>query len=168
MEYYSAIKRSETVPFAETCRDIETVIQNTVKSEKQVSYVHVYMWNLEKWYWWAFLQSRKRDPDMKNGHVDVGVDLEVGTHIYTLLLRCTLSRVWLSETPWTVAGQTPLSMRFSRQEYWSGLPCPSPGGLPDPEIEPASPVSPALSGGFFTTKPPEKLSYYTTMAKIES
>ena len=70
MEYYSAIKRSETVPFAETCRDIETVIQNTVKSEKQVSYVHVYMWNLEKWYWWAFLQSRKRDPDMKRacGH----------------------------------------------------------------------------------------------------
>ena len=47
-------------------------------------------------------------------------------------------------TPWTVAGQTPLSMEFSRQEYWSGLPFPSPGYLPKPGIEPASPVSPAL------------------------
>ena len=43
-------------------------------------------------------------------------------------------------TPWTVACQAPLSMRFSRQEYWSGLPFPSPGGLPDPGIEPRSPA----------------------------
>ena len=46
-------------------------------------------------------------------------------------------------TPWTVARQAPLSMGFSRQEYWSGLPFP-PGDLPDPGIEPVSPVSPAL------------------------
>ena len=44
-------------------------------------------------------------------------------------------------------------MGLPRQEYWSGLPFPSPGDLPDPEIEPASPVSPALADGFFTTKP---------------
>ena len=44
-----------------------------------------------------------------------------------------------------------MSMEFSRQEYWSGLPFPSPGDLPDPGIEPASPESPALAGGFFTT-----------------
>ena len=43
-------------------------------------------------------------------------------------------------TPWTVACQSPLSMGFSRQEYWSGLPCPSPGDLPDPGIEPRSPA----------------------------
>ena len=43
-------------------------------------------------------------------------------------------------TPWTVAYQAPLSMRFSRQEYWSGLPCPSPGDLRDPGIEPESPT----------------------------
>ena len=43
-------------------------------------------------------------------------------------------------TPWTVACQAPLSMRFSRQEYWSGLPFPSPGDLPDPGIEPGSPT----------------------------
>ena len=53
-------------------------------------------------------------------------------------------------TVWTVACQTPLSMGFPRQEYWSGLPFPSPGHLPDPGIEPASPE---LAGGFFTTEP---------------
>ena len=52
--------------------------------------------------------------------------------------------------------QGPLSMGFSRQEYWSGLPFPTPGDLPDPGIEPASPVSPTLAGGFFTTVPPGK------------
>ena len=52
-------------------------------------------------------------------------------------------------TLWTVARQAPLSMGVSRQEYWSGLPCPPPGDLPDPGIKPASPVSPALAGRFF-------------------
>ena len=52
---------------------------------------------------------------------------------------------------WTVARQGPPSMKFSRQEYWNGLPCPPQGDLPDPEIEPASLVSPALAGRFFTT-----------------
>ena len=50
-----------------------------------------------------------------------------------------------------IAHQVPLSMEFSRQEYWSGLPCPSPGDLPDPGIELASLASPPLAGGFFTT-----------------
>ena len=59
-------------------------------------------------------------------------------------------------TPWTVACQAPLSMGFSRQEYTSGLPFPSPEDLPDPGIEPASPMLPALSGRFFTTEPPGK------------
>ena len=45
-----------------------------------------------------------------------------------------------SETPWTVAHQAPLSMEFSRQEHWSGLPFPTPGDLPDAEIEPGFPV----------------------------
>ena len=47
-------------------------------------------------------------------------------------------------TPWTVAHQAPLSMGFSRQEYWSVLPCPSSGDFPDPGIKPVSPVAPAL------------------------
>ena len=59
-----------------------------------------------------------------------------------------------SVTLWTLARQAPLSMEFSRQEDWSGLPFPSPGDLPDPGIEP---MSPALAGEFFTTVPPRKL-----------
>ena len=64
----------------------------------------------------------------------------------------SLSRVRLLATPWTAAYQAPPSMGFSRQEYWSGLPCPPPGDLPDPGIKPASIMSPALEGGFFTTR----------------
>ena len=56
-----------------------------------------------------------------------------------------------SVTPWIVAHQAPLSLELSRQEYWSGVPFPSPEDLPDPGMEPASLVSPALAGGFFTT-----------------
>ena len=63
------------------------------------------------------------------------------------------SRVRLSVTLWTVARQVPLSMGFSRQEYWSGLSCPSPGDLPDPGMEPASPVSPALQAYSLSTEP---------------
>ena len=54
-------------------------------------------------------------------------------------------------TPWTVAQQDPLSLEFSRQEYWSGLPCPLKGDFPDPGIEPMSVIAPALADGFFTT-----------------
>ena len=56
-------------------------------------------------------------------------------------------------TAWTVAHQARLSIGFSRQEYWSGLPFPSPGDLPDPGIER---MSPALAGRFSTAEPPEK------------
>ena len=59
-------------------------------------------------------------------------------------------RVWLFATPWTIAHQAPLPMEFSRQEYWSGLPFPPSGDLPDPVMEPASFMSPALPGEFFT------------------
>ena len=54
-------------------------------------------------------------------------------------------------TLWTISHQAPLSMQFSKQGYWSGLPFTSPGHLPNPGIKPASLVSPALAGGFFTT-----------------
>ena len=66
---------------------------------------------------------------------------------------CTLSPVRLFAISWTIARQAPLSMGFSRQEYWGGLPCPLPWDLPDPGIKP---MSPALAGGFFTTEPPGK------------
>ena len=64
-----------------------------------------------------------------------------------------LSRVWLSRIPWTVAHQASPSMGFSRQEYWSGLPFPSPGDLPNPGIEPWSPT---LQSDALTSKPPGK------------
>ena len=57
--------------------------------------------------------------------------------------------------PWTVAHQAPLSMGFSRQEYWSGLPCPSPGDRP----ELTSLMSPVLTGGFFTTSSTQEALY---------
>ena len=62
-----------------------------------------------------------------------------------------LSHVPLFATLWTVAHQALLSTRFPRQEYWSGLPFPPPGDLPDPGIKPQSLMSPAFAGGFFTT-----------------
>ena len=68
---------------------------------------------------------------------------------------CVLSHfisVQLCVTLWTVAYKAPLSIGFSRQEYWNGLPCPSPRDLPDPGIKPMSLMSPALAGGFFTTR----------------
>ena len=64
-------------------------------------------------------------------------------------------------TPWTVAHQTPLSMRFSKQEYWSGLPFPSPGDLPNPQIEPRSPKSPVLASEYLPLGPPERPRMHT-------
>ena len=73
---------------------------------------------------------------------------EIVLHI--CLLNC-ISSVWFFEILWTVAHQAPLSMRFSRQEYWSGLPFSSAGYLPDSRTETSSFIFPALTGRFFTT-----------------
>ena len=69
------------------------------------------------------------------------------------------------QPPWTIAHQVHLSMGFSRQEYWSGLPCPSPGNLPEPGIEPASLMSPTLAGGFFTTSATSEAWYGIEIAE---
>ena len=72
--------------------------------------------------------------------------------MYTQMHTCVLthfSQAQLFGTSWTTARQTPLSMGFSRKEYWSGLPCPPPGDLPNPGIKPTSPVSPALQADSF-------------------
>ena len=65
-------------------------------------------------------------------------------------MSCVLS-CFSCVTLWTIAYQAPLNTGFSRQEYWSGLPWPPPGDLPDPETEPESLTSPALAGRFFAT-----------------
>ena len=74
---------------------------------------------------------------------------------------CVLSCVWLIATPWTVAHEAPLSMGFPRQDYWSRLPFPTTGDLPDPGIEPASP---ALAGGFFCHWATREAPKYTAAA----
>ena len=82
---------------------------------------------------------------------------------------CVLSLfswVQLFDTLWTVAYQAPLSMGFSRQEYWRGLPCPPPGDLPNPRTEPTSPAFPALAGRFFTAEPPGKPKFTLSPNKI--
>ena len=71
--------------------------------------------------------------------------------ITTLVNACILSRVQLFETPWIIALQAPLFIGFFRKEYWSVLPVPSPGNLPNPGIEPTSPA-----GRFSTSEPPGK------------
>ena len=75
--------------------------------------------------------------------------------VHVFMLSC----VRLFVTPWTVAHQAPLSMGFSKQEYWSGLPCPSPRNLPDPGIKATSPVSPALQADFLPGKPMHSFSF---------
>ena len=74
---------------------------------------------------------------------------EDAAHIAMGCSVCALSGVQLFATPWTIACQAPLSTEFSKQEYCSGMPFPTPGGLPNPGTKPTSPASPASAGGFF-------------------
>ena len=78
--------------------------------------------------------------------------------MHACVLNC-FSHVQLFVTPWTAACQAPLSMEFSSQEHWTGLPCPPPGDLLDPGIESLSLISPALVGGFIPLSLPGKLIY---------
>ena len=96
------------------------------------------------------------------------------TLCYAMLYTQSLSRVPLFATPWTIAHQAVLSPELSRQEYWSRLPFPIPGDLPDPGIEPTSaesplspapPLSPALAGRFFATEPPGKTRFVSMRVK---
>ena len=90
-------------------------------------------------------------PVFSESHWIVGLEF---TEFSFALIMCVcyhFSRVQLFVTLWTVAHQAPLSTGFSRQEYWSGLPCPPPGDLPDLGIKPASLSPPALAGEFCTT-----------------
>ena len=83
---------------------------------------------------------------------------------FFFILHCLvikLSHVQLFVTLWTVAHHTPLSMKFSRQEFWSGLSCPSPGDRPNPGTEP---VSPALQTDSLPSEPPGKPILYWGVA----
>ena len=82
------------------------------------------------------------------------------------LLLSHFSHFQLFETLWIIACQGPLSRGFSRQEYWSGLPCPSLGDLPDPGVKPASLMSLALEGGLFTTSATRQLILFLCKLSI--
>ena len=91
----------------------------------------------------------------------INIISEVFTHylLSTVLNTCMLSYfsyVQLFVTLWTITLQASLSLGFSRQEYWNGLPCFPSGDLPNPGIEPTSLMSPALAGSFFTTSATSK------------
>ena len=118
------------------------------------------------------MQSRNRDTDVENklyplyGYNGRGKGGEMKrrlglTHLCLCSLVLMLNSVQLLAIPWTVLHQAPLSLGFSRQEYWSGLPFPTSGALPHPGIEPMSLVSPTLAGGFFTTVPPGEAYTHT-------
>ena len=83
---------------------------------------------------------------------------------YIHVLSC-LSRVWLFATPWTVVCQASQFMGFSRQECWSGLPCPPPGSLPSPGIKPTTLMSPALAGSSLPLAPPGKPLHFEHTGK---
>ena len=84
----------------------------------------------------------------------------VPPYIIVSVCVCVLSHVRLFKTSLTIACQAPMFIEFCRQEYWSGLPFPIPGHLPDPRMGPGSPVSLALASGFFTIEPPGKLPIF--------
>ena len=80
----------------------------------------------------------------------------MGSYFFRVCVCSVAQSCPSSAIPWTVAHQIPPSMEFSREEYWSSLPFPSPGNLSDPVVELMSVASPALAGKFFTTAPPGK------------
>ena len=101
-------------------------------------------------WWWTGMPGMLRFMGLQR------VEHDWVTELNWCMLSC-FSCVRLFATPWTVACPAPLSMGFSRQEYWFGLPFPTPGDLPDPGIEPMSLISLALADGFFLppVKPPK-------------
>ena len=109
------------------------------------------------------LVKQSQRPDSKGGNVNSYTLIGVQGSYYAPGCCCCYLVTQLCLTlcdPWTVACQAPLSVGFCRQEYWSGLPFPPPGDLPEPGIEPASS---ALAGKFFTTEPPGKLKCCITL-----
>ena len=105
------------------------------------------LWGLTTWH------KVPHDTQIKSMALVVGALSKNSKFIFIIMYACMLihcSRVQLFATPWTVARQAPLSMGFSKQEYWSGLLCPPPGDLPDPGIKPVFLMSSALAGRFFT------------------
>ena len=106
----------------------------------------------------ASLGNHDPTPILPDNWVKLGLGFHIREEKYAIraCLLTHFSSVRLCATLWTVASQAPLSMEFSRCEYWSGLPCPTPGDLPNPEIEPAPLTSPDWQVGSLLPEPPGK------------
>ena len=127
-------------------------------NQTQIEYIS----RIELWHgpcYWKAAWSLSFSVSFRNHLETRGLGESEFTEQWSLSFECVgallLSPVWLFVTPWTVAHQASPSIELS-QEYWSGLPFPPPGDLPDPGIRPTSPEVPALAGGFFTTETPRK------------
>ena len=147
MEYYSAIKNNTFESVLMRWMDLEPVILSEVSQKKKCKKA--------KWLSEETLQTAVKRREAKSKG-----EKERYTHLNAeCCATCVLSHfshVRLFATPGTVAHQATLSMGFSRQECWSGLPCPPPGDLPNPGVEPPSLMSPALAGRFLSTVLPGK------------
>ena len=155
---------------------ISVSIQNSLKCSR----VHKEPQSSKGWFiHFLWIQQRCVERPLSNAKAfapeDINANKEkailAGTHRIMCCAVYLFSRVWLFATPWAVALQALLSMRFSRQEYWSGLlylPPRKVGNLPNPGIEPASLVSPALADGFFTSSATwEALQYFWEKLKCQ-
>ena len=107
-----------------------------------------------KFYVVKFLENSIGIKILQHTHIGLHMCRPIHTHIYVCMCVCSVAQ--LCATPWTLAHQAPLSMEFSRQEYWSGLPFHTSEDLLDPGIKSTLLASPAWTGGLFTTVPPGK------------
>ena len=105
------------------------------------------------------LQCTRRYSDWITVHI-IPYYSDICKNIFKVCMLSHFSCIWPFATSWTITHQALLSMGFSRQEYWSGLPFSPPGNLPNPGIQPLSPVAPALAGGFFATELPGQPPFY--------
>ena len=151
-------RKNDIMSFVATWIELEIIILNQSKRERQIPYDIAYIWNLKHDTENLCIKQKQTHRHSKQtcGFQEGGsrMDWEFGIVVFSLL-----GRVQLFVALRTVACQAPLSMGFSRQEYWSGLPCPPPGHLPHPGTESLSLMSPALTGKFFTTRATWEAAY---------
>ena len=150
--------KNEITPSAVTGKDLEVLTLRKV-SQRQIREIAC-MWDLNQGYRWAY--RTETVTDVENRLTVTEGEERRGKQSWADPCPAGLGSAARS-CPTLAAPSTyppaPLSMEFSRHEYWSGLPLPSPGDLPDPGTETTTAVSPALAGGFLTPEPPGKPTY---------
>ena len=125
-------------------------VQRVAKSQTQPNWLNTHI-HRSAWKIWNLLQSEiMLQWTPKHPHLDSTINILL--YLFVLCCKKLFPCVWFFVTLWTLACQAPLSVEFSRKEYWNGLPCPSPGYLPNPGVKPTSLVFPALAGRFFITR----------------